>query len=135
MDVRPSLDPGATPRIPRAALQKLGSDLKQIVLNGPGGEKKVTIPPTGDFALPPLDRVGVYDTMPAVEGFEHVAVNLLDPSESNVVPLERPPGGVGEALANSGGKSRMELWWWIVACAALPLLLIEWWVYTRRVHL
>jgi len=27
------------------------------------------------------------------------------------------------------------LWWWIVAFAALPMLLIEWWVYTRRVHL
>jgi hypothetical protein len=42
---------------------------------------------------------------------------------------------VGEVIQQGAGKSRLELWWWLVACAALPLLLIEWWVYTRRVHL
>ena len=45
------------------------------------------------------------------------------------------PGNVGEAIVGGQNKSRLELWWWIVAVAALPLLLIEWWVYTRRVHL
>jgi len=37
-------------------------------------------------------------------------------------------------MVASSGKSRLELWWWLAA-AALPLLVIEWWVYTRRVHL
>jgi hypothetical protein len=60
---------------------------------------------------------------------------LLDPNESNLMPIDNPPGGVGEALAGGAKRSRLELWWWIVACAALPLLLIEWWVYTRRVHM
>jgi hypothetical protein len=44
-------------------------------------------------------------------------------------------GGIAEIREGEAGKSRLELWWWIVACAALPLLLVEWWVYTRRVHL
>ena len=61
-------------------------------------------------------------------------MNLLDPAESNLLPVEQPPGG-GVATEGKAGKARLELWWWIVACAALPLLLIEWWVYTRRVHL
>ena len=62
-------------------------------------------------------------------------MNLLDDNESNLLPEAGVPGGAGEAIAASGSKSRLELWWWIVACAALPLLMIEWWVYTRRVHL
>ena len=62
-------------------------------------------------------------------------VNLLDYNESNLTPIEKAPGGVGETIQQGAGKSRLELWWWLVACAALPLLLIEWWVYTRRVHL
>ena len=138
LEMHQSVEPGATPRIPRANLQRAsatGADLKTIRLNGPGGSRELKVPPTGDFALPPLDAVGVYRLDPVVPQFERIAVNLLDTNESNLIPVDRPPGNIGEAVAVSGGKSRLELWWWIVACGALPLLLIEWWVYTRRVHL
>jgi hypothetical protein len=135
MDVRPSVEPGATPRIPRSNLQRVSADLKKIRMNGPAGSRDIVIPAAGDFALPPLDRVGLYSTEPPVPQFENFAVNLLDPTESNLLPVDQPPGNIGEAVAAAGGKSRRELWWWIIACAALPLLLVEWWVYTRRVHL
>jgi hypothetical protein len=135
MNVRPSYEPGSTPRIPRANLERAGANLKSIRLNGPMGSKVVAVPVTGDFALPALDQVGLYQTDPPVPQFERIAVNLLDSSESNLVPSDAPPGNVGVAVAGAGGKSRLELWWWIIACAALPLLMIEWWVYTRRVHL
>jgi hypothetical protein len=96
----------------------------------------VPIPPTGDFALPALDKVGVYTTEPAIPEYERLVVNLLDPNESNLLPItDKAPGGVGTAVASTGSRSRWDLWWWIVACAALPLLLVEWYVYTRRVHL
>jgi hypothetical protein len=136
MDVRPQLEPGATPRIPRAMLQRtLGPKVTSIRLNGPTGSFEVPIPPQGDFALPRLDRTGVYATDPAIPPYEQLAVNLLDYNESNLLPVEQSPGGIGEVVGGAAGKSRLELWWWIIACGALPLLLIEWWVYTRRVHL
>ncbi|MBA3274052.1 MAG: VWA domain-containing protein [Chthoniobacterales bacterium] len=142
MDVRQAFAPGATPRIPRANLEKVltgaasgGDNAPTLRINGPGGSRDIKIPPSGDFALPALDKVGVYTLDPAVPQYERIAVNLLDPSESNLLPLDTAPGGVGEAVGSAAGKSRLELWWWIVACAALPLLMIEWWVYTRRVHL
>ena len=137
MDVRQSLEPGATPRIQQsAALQAL----KTVTLKGPKAfrTRTLTVPATGDFALPPLDYVGVYSTDPPVPQFEQVAVNLLDANESNVMPAPSNAGLGGiaaEVRETDAAKSRMELWWWVVACAALPLLLIEWWVYTRRVHL
>jgi uncharacterized protein YegL len=138
MDVRESFPPGATPRIPRTNIQKVeaerGQPLKELTLDGPMGRRTVKIPDAGDVALPALDKVGVYTTEPPIPQYEKVAVNLLDASESNLLPVAQPPGG-GTAVEGIAGKSRLELWWWIVACAALPLLLIEWWVYTRRVHM
>jgi hypothetical protein len=137
MDVRQSYSPGATPRVPRANLERVAGagGSRGIRLHGPMGMRELAIPEAGDFALPPLDRVGVYSLEPAVPQFEQIAVNLLDANESLLVPSERAPGGLGETIAAGEGRKRLELWWWIVALVALPLLFVEWWVYTRRVHL
>jgi hypothetical protein len=135
MDVRPQFEPGANPKIQRGLLQKSAPGANQLVLTGPMGRQVIKIPPEGDIALPSLNRVGVYALDPPVPPFDQIAVNLLDFNESNTIPLPDAPGGIGETLQTSAGRSRLELWWWLVACAALPLLLIEWWVYTRRVHL
>jgi hypothetical protein len=113
LNVRESFKPGAAVNIPRANLVRAA----------------------GEFALPALERVGMYRTEPVVPQYERIAVNLLDPAESNLLPVKTVPGGSGESIAADQQKSRLELWWWIVAVVALPLLLIEWWVYTRRVHL
>jgi hypothetical protein len=135
MNVRPSFQPGDTPKIPRAKLDQVALGAKSIRLIGPGGSREVAVPPTGDFVLPTLDRVGIYKTDPPIPHYEQIAVNLLDANESNLFPADAPPGSIGTAVASGGGKSRLELWWWLIACAGLPLLMIEWWVYTRRVHL
>lgn len=135
MSVRESFEPGATPRIPRSNLQRADARTGSVRLIGPGVSRDLLVPEAGDFALPALDKVGVYRTDPTIPQFERIVVNLLDENESNLVPAAKPPGNIGQTVVAAGGKSRLDLWWWIVACAALPLLLIEWWVYTRRVHL
>jgi len=135
MDLRQSYTPGATVRIPRSDLERLDPNIKTISLTGPEGTVKVPIPASGDFALPALDQVGLYAPNPPIQHYEQLAVNLLDSNESDLVPSGNAPGDVGNTVVVKGGKSRVELWWWIVACGALPLLFIEWWVYTRRVHL
>jgi len=136
MDVRQSFEPGASPVIPRANLQRAGEDLKTLKLIGPDGARTLKIPENGDFALPPLDRVGVYTTDPPVPQFEKLAVNLLDANESNTLPAAAAPGEAGakvDTLQNQ--QARREWWWYLVAFVGLPLLFIEWFVYTRRVHL
>lgn len=136
LNVREGFRPGASVVIPRANLARAaGGEPRTLQLIGPDGTRQVDVPPAGDFALPALETVGIYRTEPVIPQFERIAVNLLDPAESNLLPVKSVPGGVGEAVAASGQKGRLELWWWIVAAVALPLLLIEWWVYTRRVHL
>jgi hypothetical protein len=136
MDVRHSYQPGEAPVIPRSNLQKLDPTLTSITLTGPSTTVDVPIPATGDFALPPLERVGIYSTKPAIPQFQQIAVNLLDPNESNLMPSDAPPGDANAAVEEvKDSRARLELWWWLALCGALPLLMIEWYVYTRRVHL
>jgi hypothetical protein len=138
MDIRQSFQPGATPKIPRFNLQQARGDLKELTITGPPGFDKVVVPitETGDFALPPLDHVGIYTLSPPIPQFEQLAVNLLDENESNLLPIDDPPGATAATeKSTAAGRSRFELWWWIVACCAVPLCLVEWWVYTRRMHL
>ena len=134
MEMRPSYEPGVTLRIPRFNLQKLSPVPDSVTITGPMGPMKATVPPAGDFVLPALNKVGLYQTNPPIPQYENIAVSLLDPTESNLLPASVAPGSGGHATAAASAKTRMEVWWWLVA-AAIPLLMIEWWVYTRRVHL
>lgn len=135
MNARQSFEPGATPVIPRQNLQQGEAEIKRVRLQGPSGGRDIDVPTNSDFALPQLNQTGLYTLTPPVPQFEQIAVNLVDPTESNLLPVDQAPGGVGTVVAATGGKARTELWWWIIACVGIPLLLIEWWVYTRRVHL
>jgi hypothetical protein len=134
LEVRPSYQPGVTLRIPRSNLQKMSPTPQTVTLNGPTGQLRVNVPASGDFVLPALEKVGLYTTDPPIPQYENIAVNLLDDTESNILPASLAPGSHGAVAAAVTGAGRMEVWWWL-AVAALPLLLIEWWVYTRRVHL
>jgi hypothetical protein len=134
MNVRQSYQPGDAVRIPRVDLQKMDTIPARVRVVGPKGSSTVDVPPTGDFALPAMDRVGLYTTDPPIPGYEQIAVNLLDANESNLVPADTAPGGGNSPAIAAGTKTRLELWWWIVV-AAIGLSLVEWWVYTRRVHL
>ncbi|HEY1921518.1 MAG TPA: hypothetical protein VGG44_02035, partial [Tepidisphaeraceae bacterium] len=134
MEMRPSYEPGVALRIPRFNLQKLNPVPDSVTITGPMGSIHAKVPPTGDFVLPALNKVGVYQTDPPIPQYENIAVSLLDSNESNLLPANVAPGAAGQATAVASAKTRLEIWWWLVA-AALPLLIIEWWVYTRRVHL
>ena len=137
LNLSQSYDPGETVRVPRTNLAQAsgGAQLKTIRLNGPGGSRDWPVPQAGDVTLPALDKVGVYKTDPPVPQYERLVVNLLDENESNLVPAAKAPGGIGETIEGTNKRARLDLWWWLVACVAVPFLLIEWWVYTRRVHL
>lgn len=134
LSVRESFKPGATPRLPRHNLERAGEGLREITLLSSRSPEKIPVPPTGDFALPPLNRVGLYRTDPVIPQYERLAVNMLDDSESNIQPLDKPPGELGTVQLVESGRSQLHLWWWIIACIGVPALMIEWWVYTRRVH-
>lgn len=133
--VREPLRAGEAVTIPRVALHQMGAPPARVELVGAGQRRGIDVPATGELALPPPLRVGLYRTAPPIPQHEWIAVNLLDELESDLAPIPLPPGGVGETVGAAASRARVELWWWLVAAGVIPLLLIEWWVYTRRVHL
>ncbi|HKQ48183.1 MAG TPA: VWA domain-containing protein [Phycisphaerae bacterium] len=91
-----------------------------------GGQSRLTYAKTRE--------VGVYEaTFDAGEAKEMYAVNLLDAGESRITP--NPEFTVGsEKVAAVAGETKVNepLWPWAVA-AALAILMLEWWVYNKRV--
>ncbi|MBN1345282.1 MAG: BatA and WFA domain-containing protein [Phycisphaerae bacterium] len=77
-------------------------------------------------------HLGVYRVQPSLEGYEAFAVNLLNPTESNV----RPNAGfkIGTEKVATGETVRRQnqpLWPWLML-AVLGVLLVEWIIYNRR---
>ena len=134
LTVRESFTPGESPKLPRANIDRVIAGAKQITLVKPEGRQPVDVPAGGDFALPPLQQVGVYSTDPLVPQYERLAVNLLDETESNTLPTDTAPGNAGLARATDAARTPLQWWWWLVAAMGIPVLLIEWWVYARRMH-
>ena len=90
----------------------------------------------GAAVLGPFTRAGVYETDAKVEPpFDRLSVNLLDPAESDL----RTAGvlNVSAIAADATVQTttiRREVWRWFI-WGALAVMLVEWIVYTRRMHL
>jgi hypothetical protein len=105
-----------------------------IKVTPPGGPaEKLTRGRRPDFIYANTDRVGLYNVERS-DGVHHpFAVNLLDPEESSLEPrteFEVGPDRVSEAGTRSQPR---ELWKWLVL-GALAFLMLEWYIYNRRVH-
>ncbi len=128
--------------------QRLPIGARSVSLAMPGGQRVNLEPaPDGRIAFGPVPGAGVYTLAwrgPAgltdeVDGelvTRRVAVNLLDPLESDVRSAAVLPFASGEVLAVSADESQSprRLWPWLLL-GALVICLFEWWVYNRRVYL
>jgi hypothetical protein len=109
--------------------------LKEIEVINPAGEVvKLERGTRPDFAFGKTDRVGIYAVRWDGEHRRDFAVNLLDSDESNLEP--RPDIQVGEAVVQAGAArgTPRDTWKW-VALAALGLLMLEWYIYNKRVYI
>jgi hypothetical protein len=90
--------------------------------------------PRTEFAFVRTDRLGVYEAR-WEGGRRSFAVNLLDPDESDLQPRETLTIGETQVVAGEPARAPFrELWKWIAA-AALMLLLVEWFIYNRRIYI
>ncbi len=94
------------------------------------------MPGAGVYTLSWRGPAGLTDSVDGDEVTRRVAVNLLDPLESDVRSAAVLPFASGEVAAVAEGESRTprRLWPWLLL-AALAISLFEWWVYNRRVYL
>jgi hypothetical protein len=124
---------------------------RSIKVTSAGGGDVETVPrsPQGAFVYSKADKTGVYLAQWEPKGLLPFAVNLFDARESDLAPRGLVPEGTPASLAESfkikigynpvtGTQKttsvRKDIWW-LFALAVLAVLLLEWYIYNRRVYI
>lgn len=107
-------------------------DVEEATVATPSGRTvTVRLDPLRATYFADTTEAGVY-TVTRGATAERVAVNLLDKNESDIAPADTIGFGRGVIEANTTMRVQTrELWRWFVY-AALAVLLLEWWIYSRR---
>jgi hypothetical protein len=87
-----------------------------------------------DFSYGSTERIGVYEVRWDGKPQRDFAINLLDAEESNIEPRMEIQIGQDSIAASQSRGTPYDTWKW-VALGALGLLLLEWYVYNRRVYI
>ena len=98
----------------------------------PDGEKsEVALDPMRPVFFAATEQAGPY-LVEKGDKVEHFAVNLASMKESSITPAATLNLGRAEIKATAARAIQdMELWRWIIM-AALLVLIVEWWIYSRR---
>jgi hypothetical protein len=105
--------------------------------------------PQGGFVYNDANATGLYHVTWAPEGTMTFAVNQFDPRESDLAPRGLVPEGTP---ADQADKYRIKIgynpvnstrkavaaprdWWKPIALVALAVVLVEWYIYNRRVYI
>lgn len=138
-----SLRPGSvlTDRVPVGA--------SSVRIQPPEGERRAEVVPAEDgrIAFGPIRRAGLYSASwvgPAAAGdttdgsrvVRTYAANLLDPAESDIgaAPLLRITGQETPATQADETEAPVRLWPWAILLA-LAVLMLEWYIYNRKVQI
>jgi hypothetical protein len=128
-------------------LRVAGSDAEIKVVDPAGKEYPIKRSTQDLFQFHDTQQLGVYEVRHGDAVTERFAVNLFDRKESDVRvrPSQDPEAPVAQAAdirighvdvkAEVGrAPTRKEIWKAVLACA-LAVLVIEWYIYNRRVYL
>lgn len=115
-----------------------GAGVQELTITSPEGHKHdVQRGPRGEFTYAGTERLGLYGLAYQEANKDRVqrsfAVNLLDAYESNIEPRARFKIGSDEVTAGQERRQPFELWEWF-ALGALLLLVVEWYIYNRRIY-
>lgn len=111
-----------------------GSAVEKIKVTDPDGAIKdlERVGNRTDFDYQATDRLGVY-VAEWKGGGRTFVVNLLDSEESSILPRSNIRIGDSDVAASETQRRTRELWKWAVV-AGLLFLLLEWWVYNKRIY-
>lgn len=108
--------------------------VESIEVVGPRVKKTLEREQRADFSFADTDRIGVYRVAWNGQVQRSFAVNLLDPEESNLEPRTEIQLGAERIIAGEARGQPRDLWP-IVLLGAILLLLLEWYIYNRRVYI
>ena len=112
-----------------------------------GSRREMLLSQPGRFSFQETDQLGVYTVRDGSEVLRQFAVNLFDREESDIRLRARQNGGDGVQAVDSlsigyvdvaaqspSSPVRRELWKPLLA-GALVVLVLEWYIYNRRVYI
>lgn len=118
---------------------RLDTPSKRLKMKAPDGTQlEVGRGRTGAFSFAAQNNIGIYELSdPAKpDATYRVPVNLFDEIESNITPIQELQMDEHVKVGASRGiqRTRREAWKWL-AMLALVVLVVEWYIYNRRVYL
>lgn len=113
-----------------------GAESPTTTVRYDGPENLTATVRAGRAALPAFAMAGWYTAeRDAVDPpFDRLAVNLLDPIESDLRPAVRVDVSASTQVSAADEAAVRREWWPWLAWAALGMLGVEWWVYNRRMR-
>jgi hypothetical protein len=128
--------------------ETLGKDLLVTSADGRSTERLARTP-QGTFVYSQAATTGLYHARWEPGGLLPFAVNLFDLRESDLAPRGLVPEGVPEGqseayrikigytavASNPQTDPKKQDWWRWFACAAFAVLLLEWYIYNKRVYI
>ncbi len=99
-----------------------------------GGQQPAVLERGGVVVLGTAERTGVYRLLAADEELRRFCVSLLSASESRLTPLEAVElGDITIRTETQLEDEATDIWMWL-ALAGLGIMLLEWYVYNRRMY-
>jgi hypothetical protein len=114
-----------------------GVESAEVVLPD-GTRETIDLDANGRLYYAPLSQLGVYEVRDAgADEAKRYAVNLLDEEESDLEPetdLQLAGGDVPD-LSRSGASRPNRHFWPYLALSGMAFLMVEWYVYNRKVQI
>ena len=133
-------DSSATGSVPPGQLVRLRPEVvaERLTIRTPSGRSvPLTRAKGAAFHFSDTEELGVYGVVERGDAKEHFAVNLFDTAESDL--RAQPEGtiriGYVEVKAESAWQPGRREAWKVLLAAALAVLLVEWYIYNRRVYI
>jgi hypothetical protein len=135
----------------RPVILRVGSLVDRIEVTAPDGSRSTVKRSTqGTFIYNQADRSGIYYVNRGENDREAFAVNLFDPRESDIATRGLVPEGVPAAEAERyrikigynpvegkriGTTRERSEWWPWLAAGALAIVMLEWYIYNKKVYI
>jgi hypothetical protein len=148
----PTTNAGDRVHVPgRPVILRVGSLVDRIEVTAPDGSRSTVKRSTqGTFIYNQADRSGIYYVNRSEHDREAFAVNLFDPRESDIATRGLVPEGVPAAEAERyrikigynpvegkriGTTRERGEWWPWLAAGALAIVMLEWYIYNKKVYI
>ena len=116
---------------------RTSAPVEELRVADPKGQaSEVSRSPQNTFIYGNTDQLGIYDVREgsARDVSQRFAVNLFDATESDIRPRPNIKTEYEEIEGRTSWETtRREAWRWLV-WAAIGILLLEWYIYNRRVY-